>query len=344
MDQRNHLRALTSLKGLFILIIALHNTLSITPLFSYIPGTSFVILFGGILGNSMFFILSGFLLSWGYKNRIQEHRISFRDFLLRRLKKLYPMYILSNLVAFGSEISRYGVSAINLEKLFFSITLKFGGLGHHNPYNKPTWFLCALLVCYALFFFICHYAKHPTQYFLLLMGSVILGYALTPLKLGLPYLSSGYAVAYMNFFLGCICAEIYPQISQKIHRLLQPAFLVVLPVSLYVMLANGVELIAGDIQTVFAFMICPMILYLALVDGPCSKILQFQGFVFLGKINSCIFFWHWVLYFIFCEILPQDSSITEIPYLVYFLLMIGFSAGAHALEEKFLRKTSLSPQ
>ena len=58
MKEKGYFGTLTSLKGLFILIIVLHNTLAVTPLFSGVPGTAFLILFGGSLGNSMFFLLS----------------------------------------------------------------------------------------------------------------------------------------------------------------------------------------------------------------------------------------------------------------------------------------------
>ena len=64
MEQKGYFRSLTSLKGLFILIIAVHNTLLVTPLFSGVPGVAFIKLFGGALGNSMFFILSGMPLSF----------------------------------------------------------------------------------------------------------------------------------------------------------------------------------------------------------------------------------------------------------------------------------------
>ena len=89
---RTYYPSLTGLKAIMCLVIVLYHTLPSTPLTEAIPLTSIISYFGGSLGNSMFFILSGFLLSWGYKNRIQEHQISFREFLLRRLKKLYPMY------------------------------------------------------------------------------------------------------------------------------------------------------------------------------------------------------------------------------------------------------------
>ena len=323
MAEKRDFRALTSLKGLFILVIALHNTLSITPLFSNVPGTAFIRLFGGSLGNSMFFLLSGFLLSTGYKHRIQKQQIHFSDYLLRRLKKLYPMYILSNAVSLLLEILWYGASAINVQKIVFTALLI------RSPYNNPTWFLCALFACYILFFFLCHFAKSPTHYLSYLTIAVILGYTLIGAELDILFIRSVNGIAYMNFFLGCILAEVYPVISGKLHRWLQPLFLVLVPGLAYLLLAYGVEIIAGDVNICFSFVLCPMVIYLALVKGPCSRILQWKPFVALGEISSSVFFWHLVLYFLFCDLygrFTQGGSIGELQYLLYFGLMLLFSA------------------
>lgn len=331
MEQKGHFPTLTSLKGLFILIIVLHNTLSISPVFSNVPGTAFLILFGGTLGNSMFYILSGFLLSGGYKDKIQKHMLPFPEYLLRRLKKLYPMYILSNAAVLLLEILRYGVSAINIEKIVFTILLVRG------PYNSPTGFLCALFACYVLYFAISYFAKSSTAYLTCLTLGVIVGYTLISADPELLFLSSKNGLAYMNFFLGCIFAEIYPLISQKQHRWLQPLFLVLLPLLTFLMLAHGVEIIAGDVKVSFSFVLCPMVLYLALVKGPCSGILHFKGFVALGKISSSVFFWHLALYFAFCDLyalFTQGGTIQEPQYLLYLLLMLTLSAGFSKLDER----------
>lgn len=322
MEQKGHFLALTSLKGLFILIIALHNTLLVNPLFSNVPGTAFIILFSGFLGNSMFFILSGFLLSAGYKDRIRTHAISFPEYLKRRLKKLYPLYLLSNAAVLILNILRYGVSAINMERIVFTLLLV------RDPYNTPTWFLCALFLCYILFFAIAYFAKSSTHYLSYVTFGVIIGYILMGADLSLPFLTSSNGTAFLNFFLGCLLAEVYPAIPEKLHRRLQPLFLVLLPLILYLMLRYGVEIIAGDVRVCFSFCICPMILYLALVKGPCSRILQFRGFVSLGEISSSIFFWHLVLYFAFCDVYPLltgGDSVREPQYILYFVLMLAFS-------------------
>ena len=328
MEQKGYFRSLTSLKGLFILIIVLHNTLDINPVISNIPGVAFLILFGGQLGNSMFYLLSGFLLSAGYRERIQTHQISFPEYLLRRLKKLYPMYVLSNLAMLLLEIAHYGVSVINIEKIILSALLVRG------PYNSPTGFVCTLFACYVLYFAITHFAKSSTAYVAGLAFGVILGYNLLLADTDFLYLSSRNGLAYLNFFLGCILAEGYPRISEKAHRLLQPLFLVLLPLLMVLMLSVGVEIIAGNVQICFAFVICPMILYLALAKGPCRSILQVKPFVALGKISSCIFFWHLVLYFLFCDLyalISQGSAFREMQYLLYLALTLLFSAGCARL-------------
>ena len=323
MEQKGHFQALTSLKGLFILIIVLHNTLDIIPVFSHVPGKAFLVLFGGMLGNSMFFILSGFLLSMAYRQRIQSHGLPFRDYLLRRLKKLYPMYLLSNAAMLAIEVIHYGVSVINIEKIVFTLLLVKG------PYNNPTWFVCALFVCYILYFMAAYFAKSSTQYLSFMTLGVFVGYVLMDADLGILFLGSANGMACMNFFLGCLLAEVWPLLSRKVHRWLQPLVLVLLPLLMLLLLGYGVEIIAGDVKVCFAFAVCPMILYLALVKGPCSRILQFRGFVALGNISSFIFFWHLVLYFVVCDVyalVTGGAILGEAQYLLYLVLTVAFSA------------------
>lgn len=333
MEQKRYYQALGSLKGLFILIIAFHNTLSGTTLFSQIPGADFLIKYGGAMGNAMFFMLSGFLISANYKDRIQSHSVALKDFLLRRLKKLYPMYLISNVLALLVEIFRYGASAINVEKVIFTVLLQGGGgIGTHAPYNRPTWFLSALIVCYILYFAVCYFAKSHTHYIVYITAGIIVGYTLLTANLDLPFMSSSNGTAYLNFSLGCLFAESYPLLTRKQHRWLQPLSLVTLPAVLYLMLSYGVEIIAGDLRICYSFVMCPMILYLALVKGPCRSILQFPGFLWLGKYSSYIFFWHLPFFFLFSDLYAlavPGGSVEEPQYLIYvaLLLLLSWASG-----------------
>ena len=216
MKQTARFDALTSLRGLFILIIAFHNTMAFRSLFQSVPGSAFLTIFGGALGNSMFFLLSGFGMAFGYRDRMQNHTIAFRDFLLKRLRKLYPMYLISNFAALVLAVAQYGVSAINLQKIVCTVLLRMGGgLTGTDLYNAPTWFLCTLLLCYVVFFFVAYTCKTPTQYRCAMALGIVWGYFCMTTYLALPFCDSGSGIGLMNFFIGCALAEAYPLIREK---------------------------------------------------------------------------------------------------------------------------------
>ncbi len=48
---------------------------------------------GGFLGVDIFFVISGFLITGIIINEIQENRFSFKDFYTRRIKRIYPAFI-----------------------------------------------------------------------------------------------------------------------------------------------------------------------------------------------------------------------------------------------------------
>lgn len=340
MERKQQFHSLTALKGLFILVIVFHNTLSIHPLFDSIPGSSFITLFGGDLGNSMFFILSGFLLSYGYRERIAGGAVSFRDYLLRRLWKLYPMYLLTNAVSLLIAIVQHGISAINLKKIIFTLLLQIGGgLEGGNPYNSPTWFLSALFVCYISFFFICYYAKKPTQYLCAVVFGIIWGYYLQMADRNIPFCYASTGLGLMNFYIGCFLANITlsRQDFYKKRLWVQAGSICSLLFFFCLMLRYGVEIICGDVAVAFSFLICPMFLYLALADGPCAALLRKKPFVWLGNISLSLFFWHLPLYFAFemgLTLIVPGTGMQEGSYLLYFLLLLGLSIFSHCILEK----------
>ena len=316
MARKKTLNALTSLKGIFCLIIALHNTMLIYFLFDRVPGMSFIQLFGGTMGNSLFFMISGFLFAYHYRERIRLHEVSFRDVLLRRLVKLYPLYILANAVSLLVNLWLYGPSAINLSKIAMILLLQ-----SYEPYNMPTWFIAALFTCYVVFYGISYATKNKTQYLYAVVFFVLVGISL---KTELPFLSARNRFAYMNFFTGCIFAELYPMLVRKNNRWLHHVCFVLLAGIAYMFLKYGVEIISGDVNLAFTFVVSPLIMYLALADGLYSKVLQIRPLVGLGNISTFVYFWHLPLYYVFCGLLSGET-IQEKQYVLYVVLLIALS-------------------
>lgn len=49
---------------------------------------------GGDCGVSFFFLLSGFVCSWGYGGKIENGTFHYGRFLWKRFKKLYPLHLI----------------------------------------------------------------------------------------------------------------------------------------------------------------------------------------------------------------------------------------------------------
>lgn len=337
MNQKHNL-SLTGLKGIFICCIVITHTLPETPLFNSIPGSAFLKLYGGLLGNIMFFMLSGYLISLGYQQRIRNRQLCFRDFFMRRLSKLYPMYIISNLMAFPTHIAFFGASAFNLKRIVMTVLLQSGGgLDPVFPYNGPTWFLSALFVCYVLYYVIAFHAKHTTQYRCFIGAGIVLGYTLNLYTLNIPFCFNQNGFAYMSFFIGCALAEILPQLSHKVRVVSEPFGFSFLVFSLFLLMRYGVEIISGSVGTAFAFVICPLILMLASGNNLISKILATKPFAFWGTVSVSVYFWHMVIYNYVCLAFQIDPNHYLLPnglFALYLALMIPASIGLYYVFHK----------
>lgn len=324
MKDNSHVQSLTSLKGLFIFLIVLHNTLSLNDLFTTIPGTAFIREFGGLLGNSVFFMISGFLISQRYRLTISQRSIAFGSFMLRRLKKLYPIYLITNIAAMIVRFFAYGISALPIRSTVFTFLLQSGGgLSDQSPYNAPTWFLSTLFVCYVIYYFITYHANSPTAYRCYVVFMIIIGYALLELNIeDIPFSYVANGTAYSNFFMGCLLTELLPTVQQKHKPIIQIPALIVLLGAFLLCFKYGINIVSGRFETACTFFFVPITLYLALTDGFCSTILSVKPLVYWGKLSSSMFFWHLVVY-LPMSIFFFGNNIQPVQYLIYMVTLIG---------------------
>lgn len=73
------IKSLTSLRGIFILFIFFHHCLELYP-------------GGGTMAVAFFFVLGGFSMSIGYKDRISNQNFNYKQYLIRRCVKFYPLH------------------------------------------------------------------------------------------------------------------------------------------------------------------------------------------------------------------------------------------------------------
>jgi len=113
----------------------------------------------GWLATDFFLLLSGYILSRAYGQRLVTSNMRRTHFFLRRFARLWPSHVLV-LLAFGAFVvlsAAAGFAPQHADKYgglaFFAQAFLVHGWGMFDQpaWNVPTWTISALLICYALF-------------------------------------------------------------------------------------------------------------------------------------------------------------------------------------------------
>ncbi|VVN16052.1 hypothetical protein PS645_04050 [Pseudomonas fluorescens] len=111
----------------------------------------------GYIGVTFFFILSGFILSYSYDQKSKANKIDFIDFMSARIARIYPLHILTLLLAVPISVM---VSlkmtplsnAIDTFLLNASLTQSFSySQETYFSFNAPSWSLSVEMFFYLLF-------------------------------------------------------------------------------------------------------------------------------------------------------------------------------------------------
>lgn len=143
-DNNYRIRTLQGARFLFVFMIYLSHCIT--------PSTTTPFDFGGESGVAFFFMLSGFVLSWGYGPRVSRGEFSERKFFWRHFWRLYPLHVLM-LVMFLALDWHAGIRYDALQLLSNLLVFQSWLPSNHTLYtlNGVAWFLCDTLFFYALF-------------------------------------------------------------------------------------------------------------------------------------------------------------------------------------------------
>lgn len=140
------IRSFTGWRYIFAVAIFMHHY--------QIDGKS-VLQAGRAIGVTFFFILSGFLLAYGYKKRLMTWEISTSDFYKARAVKLYPLHILCFAAVFLLGIRNFATA--DLPKAVLNLFLLQSWVpspDYYMSYNAVSWFLSDELFFYLMFPFV----------------------------------------------------------------------------------------------------------------------------------------------------------------------------------------------
>lgn len=100
----------------------------------------------------MFFILSGFVISYSYPSDARGLK-AYARFMIRRIARIYPLHLLTLLVfvlliGFGLDRS---ARSTPLDFLYNLVLLQAWGVTDHLSFNSPSWSISAEFFCYLIF-------------------------------------------------------------------------------------------------------------------------------------------------------------------------------------------------
>ena len=318
------IRTLQSLRFFFIMLVVL----------SHYIGSSFD--FGGECGVSFFFILSGFVLSFAYSERISKGIFSTKPFLLRQWTKIYPLHIITFIIMFALDL-RLG-KYCDITAVIANILLLQSWVPADSFYfvaNSPSWFLCDILFFYAVFSSLNKLILRTDKKKIISISIIVfLLYiclmVVLPSHLVNPILYANPLTRLLDFIIGIILYKLY--ISDKGIALkdiinskssitvslieLSLILLVVITAFVYPHLQPRVRTVS-----IFWLSIPIFILFFAMSDksnGIISKLLQGKTILWLGNISFCIYIIHAPVLRIFNSISVQ-TGISDLPSL-HFLL------------------------
>lgn len=133
------IKSLTSLRGVFILFIFFHHCLNIYP-------------GGGSMAVAFFFVLGGFSMTLGYKDKVMSPEFSYKQYITRRCIKFLPLHWLCLLAAVPIALSAFHWKLVPVFFVNASLLQTFVPLESvYFSYNAVSWYLADTLIFAALF-------------------------------------------------------------------------------------------------------------------------------------------------------------------------------------------------
>ena len=145
--------------------------------------TKYISMSEGYLGVSFFFILSGFILSFKYKDAFLENKIKFKNFILLRIFRIYPLHILTFCVAFYfSYYNKLGDIAFWQKSLsnIFLVQSFIPSKEYFFSFNGVSWSISNELFFYTLFPLLVLLVARMKRYTILLLLVPVLIISLYP--------------------------------------------------------------------------------------------------------------------------------------------------------------------
>ena len=323
------IKSLTSLRGIFILFIFFHH--------------AGVYAGGGSMAVAFFFVLSGFSMTLGYKDRIFHPGFSYKQYLLKRCIKFYPLHwitlFLDIPLVFMSTIHWWLIPVFFINAALFQTLIPIKDI--YFSFNAVSWFLADILFFATVFPFVFKwiYKKSTRQNFWVGI-SLLFIYALIALLIpnewmhGILYVSP--FVRIFDFIFGIYLALFYLNIkdssiiktifSCKALDVFLLGFLIFLLVVESFYLNSTLQMIAPLYWPLIAI----LILCASLPQNNELMIWENRAFIRLGELSFTIFLVHRLVLRYTSKLLVIENM------LLYIVFCLGITIILSLLTDRYI--------
>lgn len=254
-----------------------------------------------------FFVLSGFVITANYRQKLLSG-FSFWRFMLLRFGRLYPLHLATLAAFIGLELARYrfqGLLGGEIGNKFTGPNSVFAiatnlvfiqGLGVHNmlTWNMPSWSVSTEFYTYVIFALILLLLRGWIYVFVafVVVGApifllVFVGHIDTQYDFGIVRCALG-------FFIGFVCYDLFLIISQRLN---ERTFTSATISSAEVLCVSLVVLFVCYCGDGSSSLTAPVVFGLAVLifsfeGGLLSKVLKARPFIFLGTLSYSIYMVH----------------------------------------------------
>ena len=307
-----------------------------------------------------FFLLSGFILVVAYENKIAQHKLSYMSFYVKRIARVYPLYLLALVMTLAFHfLIKSGFSNLPI-KLLFELTMVQSWF-YPGSINYPAWSISCEFFFYLLFpIYISKLNDIPLRSAIFkvltilaamvaasyLINSFSFSFLRPDLKSGLLYEHPLFRVPI--FFFGNLLGLMYIKNIWMPNRAL---FLLFLAGCLAVFLWSFNPIFMGLSlkQVGLTFIYTVLIIVLLQNESFSKKYLSNKGFILLGDISYGIYLLQFPVSSFVFAFTPEMNPLPQ--FWLYLSVLIGLSYVVYQYFEKPLRTkivnvytTSLMPK
>lgn len=304
----------------------------------------------GERGVFLFFAISGFILSLGFYNILSKGgEIDYKSYLLRRLTRLEPPFIISTLGLFLMvQFSFDGGWKALLNHLIPTLTYTHHLIfGYWSPINPVTWSLETEIQFYLLipFFFLFLYSKSVRFRFVLLSALIVtmpfLFLQEGGIFLGNPHLKRSLPVFCSHFLVGLLFLNLY---KSSLWERTKDSYVWDVIGVVSILLFIGGHFGGRPLEALILDILILLIFVSVFKGRALNKIFNLQPIVIFGGMCYSIYLLHYPIFFGVSKIskylLVQDSLLNYIvQFVLSFVIMFIFASIFFILFEKPFMKS-----